>query len=82
MSDHTDLQNKGMCGSEAAVLDQGMKLLGEDECVWTEGVPAERRVLQVSHALYFTQVSTLQCFTHFFNTKENKTQHFIQQYVM
>lgn len=31
-----------MCGSEAAVLEQSVKLVGEDERVQTERVPAER----------------------------------------
>lgn len=36
-----------------------MKMLGQDERVWTEGVSAERRGLQVSDVLRFRQTGTL-----------------------
>lgn len=37
------------------LLEQSMELLGEDQCVWTERVPAERRASEVSDVLHFTQ---------------------------
>lgn len=51
-----------------------MKVLGEDQCVWTQGVSAEHGLLQVSNVLRFRQTSTLQCFTHFVNTVEENTE--------
>ena len=61
-----------MCSYEAAVLQQSMKLLGEDKCVWTERVSAERQLPEVSRVLHFTHISTSQHLTHFFNAAEQR----------
>ena len=59
------------------MLEPKVKLLGEDERVWTESVPAERRVLEISRVLHFTQACFFQHFTHFFNTMECETQNML-----
>lgn len=56
---HTHLYVKCMCSCEAAVPEQRVKLLGEDECVWTERVSAERRPPEVRRVLHFTQAVAL-----------------------
>lgn len=63
---------ESMCRCEVAVLEQSMKVLGEDECVWTERVFAECRFPDVRYALNLAQTVTLQCLTHFFNTTNDK----------
>lgn len=55
----THLCVQHMCACEAAVQEHGLKLLGEDECVWTERISAERRLPEISQALHFTQTAAL-----------------------
>lgn len=46
-----------MCGGQGAELEQSMKMLGEDQCVWAEGVPAKCWLRHIRHVFCFTQVS-------------------------
>lgn len=60
------------CKSEAAELEPGVKLLGKDECVWTERVSAERRLAEVSYVLHLTHTGSLEGFAHLINAAEER----------
>lgn len=41
------------------MLEPSLKMLREDECVGTEGVPTERGLLEFGHVLRLTQTGAL-----------------------
>lgn len=57
-----------MCRGEAAVLEHSVKLLREDQGVWTERVSAECPLPEADDGLHLAHAGALKRFTHLFHT--------------